>query len=262
MTGPVRRLLPVLPLPLLMLVALALSGCAKAPEQHSEWVIRSRLVFLSEDFAAERAPPPVAQFRLAFPYIAGDIYGAPTTGDYINAVVGADYGFQIDLNRSHAGLLASLEPTEFSLSYLHIEPANARVARLAPMVLQADGIDQLGRTNWFDPDSKRTLMLLYLDRAATISGTGRAFGRPLRYQIQTSAPGYVWVAQQAGADESVYTVIPQPARVLLAVTPVASDVSTAGASAPTGVVSPGAVSAPVSVPQRVASPTRTDTPAR
>jgi hypothetical protein len=224
-------LLPVLTL-------LAVGGCGKPVEHHPEWVIRSRLVFLSEDLGSERTPVPVGEFRLVLPYIAGDIYGAPTTGDYINAVVGADYRFEIDLNRSHAALLASLEPTQFSLSYLHIEPADARVARLTPMVLQADGIDQLGRTDWFDPDTKQALLLLYLDRPATISGRGMAYGRPLRYQIQVPAPGYVWVGQQAGADENVYTIKPKPARLLLAVFP------------------------PASVPPRAASPTRTDTPAR
>jgi hypothetical protein len=225
-------LLPVLTL-------LAVTGCGKAVEHHPEWVIRSRLVFLSEDFGNERAPPPPREFRLVFPYIAGDIYGTPTTGDYINAVVGADYRFEIDLNRSHGALLASLEPTEFSsLSYLRIDPANARVARLAPMVLQADGIEQLGRTDWFDPDTKRALLLLYLDRPATISGRGMAYGRPLRYQIQSPAPGYVWVGQQVLAGENVYTVTPRPARLLLAVSP------------------------PASVPPRAVLPTRTDTPAR
>lgn len=205
------------------LALLALTGCDKADQDRPDWVIRSRLVFLSEDLASEREPLPRSRFRLLLPYIAGDIYGPPTTGDFIDPVLGADYRFQIDLNRSHKALLASLQRSEFSLSYLRIEPPEARVARLAPMVLQSDGIEPVGRAEWFDPDSKRPLLLLYLDRAATIYGRSVAGGRPLRYAIRAAAPGYIWVGQQAGAQESVYTVTSRPARLLLAVTPPTKD---------------------------------------
>jgi hypothetical protein len=216
-----RCLLPVLTL-------LALAGCDKAQPDRPEWVIRSQLVFLSADFSSPREPLPAGHFRLLFPYIAGDIYGPPTTGDFFSGQLDADYRFEINLNRTHESLLASLEPTQFSLSYLHIEPADARVARLAPMILQADGIDQVGRTDWFDPDSGRPLLLLYLDRPATISGRAAVGGRPLRYAIRVAAPGYVWVGQHSSADENVYEVTPKPARLLLAVTPLDSSVSDPG----------------------------------
>jgi hypothetical protein len=196
-----------------------LSGCHPAQPDRAAWVIRSKLVFLSEDLATERAPLPPAQFRLFFPYVAGDIYGSPTTGDFINPVVGADYRFQIDLNRSHAALLASLEPTQLSLSQLRIEPAGARIARLAPMVLQADGIERVGRANWIDADTRRTLLLLYFDRPARITGRLVGGGKPIRYSIHAAAEGYVWVGQEPGADENVYEVMAAPTRLLLAVTP-------------------------------------------
>jgi hypothetical protein len=192
---------------LLFLVLAALSACHKPPPPpHADWIIHARLVFLSADLKTERAPLEQARFRLFFPYIAGDIYGAPTTGDFLNPTLGPDYRFNIDLNRSHQALLASLEPTDFSVSYLHIEPADARVARLAPMVLQADGIDPVGRTEWVDADTGRAVMLVYFDRPARISGG--------KFAIQAPAAGYVWV----GLEGDVYTVVPTPARLLLAVT--------------------------------------------
>jgi hypothetical protein len=192
---------------LLVLVLAALSACHPSPPPpHADWIIHAQLVFLSADLKTERTPLDRAGFRLFFPYIAGDIYGAPTTGDFINPTLEADYHFTIDLNRSHPALLASLEPTDFSVAYLHIEPADARVARLAPMVLQADGIDPVGRTEWVDGDTRRTVMLLYFDRPARISGG--------KFAIRTAAAGYVWI----GLDGDVYTVVPTPARLLLAVT--------------------------------------------
>ena len=201
---------------LLVLVLAALSACHPSPPPpHADWIIHSQLVFLAADLAAERPPLARNQFRLFFPYIAGDIYGSPTTGDFLNPALGPDNRFEIDLNRNHAALLASLQPTEFSVSYLKIEPADARVARLAPMVLQADGIDPVGRTDWVDGDSRRTVMLLYLDRPATISGESPT----VKFSIRSSAAGYVWVGSQPGPAGEVYTVIPTPAHLLLAVTP-------------------------------------------
>ena len=207
----------------LLLALLGLSGCNEPQPHHADWVIRSKLVFLSDDLLTERAPLPPAQFRLFFPYIAGDIYGSPTTGDFINPSLDTDYRFEIDLNHTHKALLASLQPTELSLSYLHIEPAQARVARLAPIVLQADGIEPVGRANWIDGDSRRSLLLLYFDRPATLSGRSSGGSKPWRYSIHAAEAGYVWVGLQPGANENVYTVTPAPARLLLAVTPLADD---------------------------------------
>jgi hypothetical protein len=201
------------------LSVLALTGCNRAGHDHPDWIIDSQLVFLSDDFSRERPPLAAGDFRLVFPYIAGDIHGSATTGDFINPVLAPDYRLHIDLNRAHPALLKSLEPTSFSASYLHIEPPEARVARLAPIMLQADGIEQVGRIDWFDPDAKRTLLLLYLDRPARIFGRGSSRGRPLRYAIEAPAAGYVWVGQQSAGDEDVYAATPRPARLVLAARP-------------------------------------------
>src|SRR5581483_2584589 len=86
-SGSVRPWLPAL-------AALAmLAGCSRqAPvTAHADWVIHSRIVFLMQDLTTARAALPLSQFRLVFPYIAGDLYGAPTTGDFVQPVIGTDY---------------------------------------------------------------------------------------------------------------------------------------------------------------------------
>lgn len=207
---------------------MALAACGRTPPDRPEWVIDSRLVFLSDDLSTQRPPVPLNHFRLTFPYIAGDLYGSPTTGDFFQPALGRDYRFRIDLNRTQQALSASLEPTNFSVSYLHVQPAEVRLARLAPLMLEADGIEQVGRLDWFDPDSRRELLLLYLDRPATISGGTVVRGRPLRYAVHAAAAGYVWVGRQSKADEDVYTALPKPARVLLAARTAVSDFPTTG----------------------------------
>jgi hypothetical protein len=114
-----------------------------------------------------------------------------------------------------------------------IDPPGARVARLAPMILQADGIEQTGRLDWFDADELQVLLLLYVDRPATISGRTVANGRPLRYAIRASAAGYLWVEKRPGTDEDVYTTTPKPARLQLVARPRVSDPPPAASSART-----------------------------
>lgn len=193
-----------------------LAGCGARDPDRPDWVIHSQLVFRTEDLSLEQPPLPPGQFRLAFPFVSGDLYGPPTTGDYLHPVLEADYRFHIDLNRSHKGLLASLAPTELSLRYLRIDPAGTRIARLEPLLLEADGIEPLGRLEWLDPDSHRTLMLLYVDRPAAIAGTGKTGGRPVRYAIRTASAGYLWVEKISGDSEDLYSAVPQPPRLLLA----------------------------------------------
>jgi hypothetical protein len=221
---------------LLALTLLTVAGCGDGGgPRHPDWVIASKVVFVSEDLRSERAPLGLAQFRLSFPYIAGDLYGAPTTGDFINPAIGTDYAFSIDLNRSQKALLASLEPTVFGQSYLRIAPPEARIARLAPMALEADGIEQIGRTDWVDSDTGRALLLLYVDRAATITGATVSAGRPLRYAISVATPGYVWIGRQTGPDGDMYSVTPRPARLILAIAPPPSGRPTAASRAHTDI---------------------------
>jgi hypothetical protein len=198
------------------LVALVAACSPPAPDR-PDWVIRSRLVFRSDDLSREHAPLPRGSFRLLFPFVCGDLYGSPTTGDFLHPVLRADGSFELDLNRGHPSLLASLEPTELSLPYLHITPSGARLARLAPVILETDGIEPLGRVSWLDPDSGAALLLLYLDRPAAITGQTLTAGRAVRYAISVSAPGYVWVGKQTGPNGDVYSVVPRPSRLQLAV---------------------------------------------
>ena len=224
-----------------LLCVLALAGCARSQPERPEWIIRSRLVFMTDDLGSERAPLAPERFRLLFSYIAGDLYGPPTTGDFIHPALGPGYSFEINLNRTHGALLASLEPTDFRLSYLRIDPPEARVARLAPLMLQADGIEEVGQLEWFDPQSRRELLLLYLDRPANITGRTMARGRPLRYAIRARVADYVWVARQSNQSEDVYTAVPSPARVLLAVKPPADSARTNGRPAVPDCAYPGQV---------------------
>lgn len=199
------------PLPFAVLVALA--ACSRpVPEHRADWVLLSKVQFLTADLQQEREPLPAGEYRLWFPYIVGDFYGAPDTVDFIRPALQADGTVAVDLNVGHDQLLAALEPADFTVSSMRIEPADAQFARLVPMAMQSDGIEQVGTTDWIDADSRRRLLLLYADRPC------RIFGGP--YDIRIAAAGFVWVTENLAADGSrTYATTAQPANLVIAITP-------------------------------------------
>ena len=188
----------------------AVSGCSRGPH-HPGWVIHSTLEVIG--------PAPPAGFRLIFPYIVGDFYGAPTTGDFVVPAHLTRSAFTLDLNRTQSALQSELGPTDFSLRFLKITPPKARIARLAPAALQPNGIDPVGTVQWLDARTRQPLMLVYVDRPAHIEGALTRGGATVRYDIRAAAPGYIWVGGiQAGEHETLYTVVPPPEHLVLTIT--------------------------------------------
>ena len=201
-------------------LVLALVSCggreADAPPQRADWVIHSNVVFLEADGKTRRTVPHQA-LRLWLPYVVGDLYGAPNAGEIVPSTLAPDMSFTVNLNAAAAKLPAALIPTEFSQHWMQIEPSGARIARLSPWVLPADGITPLGRSEWLDAGTGAKLLLIYLDRPARVRGDIVYEGRTLRFDIEAKEPGYVWVKQPEGS--GTYTATPRPTKVVLAVLP-------------------------------------------
>ncbi|MGH8297925.1 MAG: hypothetical protein ACRES6_01425 [Steroidobacteraceae bacterium] len=163
-------------------------------------------------------PPPAGGYRLAFPYLVGALYGSSNTGAFVRPVSRTPGGFTLDLNRTQAALESELVPTDFSLQFLHIIPAGARIARLTPLALQRDGIDAVGTVQWLDTQSRRPLMLVYVDRPARLEGSFTRASETIRYDIRVSTPGYVWIGSvPAGEHDTLYTAVPPPRRLTLTI---------------------------------------------
>ncbi|HEY0339299.1 MAG TPA: hypothetical protein VGC34_00715, partial [Steroidobacteraceae bacterium] len=197
-----------------------LTGCGRGEQQpHRGWVLHSQVRFFAADLQVAREPLPRNSFRLFFPYIAGDLYGPATTGDLVHPVINADLSFDIDFSRVQQDLNKSLQPTDFSLDYMRIDPPEARLARLAPLALQSDGIEQVATTDWIDAATHERLMLVYVDRPARITGALVREGYTIRYNIRAAAPGYIWIARRKSEDgEQMYTEVQKPESVILALT--------------------------------------------
>jgi hypothetical protein len=194
----------------LLALLLGLPGCSREP-QHPGWVLHSALKVIG--------PPPAGGYRLVFPYIVGDFYGAPTTGDFVVPVSRTAAGFTLDLNRTQRALESELAPTEFSLRVLAITPKKARIARLAPAALQPNGIDPVGSVEWRNAQSRQPLMLVYVDRPAQIAGSLTRDGETVRYDIRVAKAGYVWIAGiRDGPHRTLYAVVPPPRHLILTIT--------------------------------------------
>lgn len=200
-------------------LAASLAACSReqppAPAR-PDWVLQSRVAFYEKDGKTPR-PAPKEALRLWVPYVVGDLYGAPNAGELEPVALKPDLSFALDLNKSNSKLLRVLVPTEFSQKWMSIEPAEARVARLSPWVMPADGINPTGLCEWLDVDTHDKLMLVYLDRPARIRGEIVFEGRSLRFDIESKEAGYLWIRQPVGSGE--FRVAPWPGRVLLAVMP-------------------------------------------
>ena len=236
-----------------LLAVAGLAGCGRSdPTAHPGWVLHSQVKFFSADFQVASEPLPRSGFRLQFPYIAGDIYGPATIPDYIHPTLNPDLTFDIDFGRVQQDLTRELQPTEFRLDYLKIEPAEARIARLAPLALQADGIEQVATADWIDGDTHQQLMLVYVDRPCRITGALVRNDYTVRYNVRAAAAGYIWIAGRQTQDgQHLYTEVAQPATVYLALTP----------AVPAVHPPPPGSTPPATVPRKAVSPVRTDIPA-
>ena len=199
---------------------LCLSACS-APEEpaapvREDWVLKSHVAFVAADGKTPRQAP-AERLRLWVPYVVGDLYGAPNAGELAPVTFKPDLSFVLDLNRSHENLAKVLIPTEFSQKWMIIEPATARIARLSPFVLPADGIVPVGVAEWLDADTGTKLMLVYLDRPARLRGEIVHEGRNLQFDITAAEAGYMWIQQPEGS--GVFRKATWPGRVILAVMP-------------------------------------------
>jgi hypothetical protein len=195
-----------------------LAGCAPTSEDavppHEDWIIESEVTFPEKDGRSAK-PRPNESLRLWVPYVVGDIYGSPNAGEISPVDLRANLTFTMNLNLGYRKLARALVPTEFSQKWMSIEPKDARVARVSPFVMPADGIAPVGTCEWLDTDSGQRLLLIYVDRPARIRGDIVYEGRSLRFDIDAKEAGYLWVRQPENSGE--FTVAARPKHLVLAV---------------------------------------------
>jgi hypothetical protein len=167
-------------------------------------VIESRI-------AIRRGRLEPGSYRLIVPFMAGKLYGNPTSSSYLEPAVSTDGSFELDLNEGHDAMLAELKPMELSGADLsggmRIEPPDARMASFVPEIVDGRA-KKLGESNWVDGNGGRVVRLFYFDRPVRITG--------LSHEIEVADEGYVWLARLREGGPIV--VVPRPRQLLLAFT--------------------------------------------
>jgi hypothetical protein len=196
--------------------ALTACGGAETPAPEPALVFDSRVVFVEADGRTPRDPPAHA-LRIWMPMLVGDLYGSPNEGEVVPIQLQKDFTFRLDLNGVGQTLEKGLVATQFSQKWMAIEPASARVARMLPFVVEAEGIAPAGTAEWLDQESGARLMLLYVDRPARIRGDIVFEERRLQFDIDAPAAGFLWVRQPTG--NGTFRTAPVPGKLVLAVFP-------------------------------------------
>jgi hypothetical protein len=197
--------------------ALAACGGREAvPPSKPALIFDSRVVFVAADGKTPRAAPREA-LRIWAPLLVGDLYGSPNEGEVTPMALRPDLTFRLDLNGAGRKLEKGLVPTQFSQKWMAIEPADARVARILPFVVEADGIAPAGTAEWLDQETGARLLLLYVDRPARIRGDIVYEELRLQFEIDAAEAGFLWVRQPEG--NGTYRAVPPPHRLVLAVFP-------------------------------------------
>jgi hypothetical protein len=163
-----------------------------------EWIIHSKIAVQKGHLAA-------GEFRLIAPFVAGNLYGNPTSSSYLTAKVNDDLTFELDLNPGHDAMVSELRETKLWSRQVKIVPLDARLANFSPAIVDRH-TKSLGITNWVDGQTGRVLRLIYFDRPARITGPD--------FDIAVAEAGYVWV-EFPSYPETAH-VVPQPDELVLA----------------------------------------------
>lgn len=158
---------------------------------------------------------------LAFPPVPAGIVGRPE-GSAI-AQVRAGIGEQVSIHFSEwiVDIEGRARPwsTSSSDETVPIAPRNTKIARIGTFPMDWEGENVIAGGGFVDPDSREFLVLVYVDRACTMSGTVHRNGETHRYDARLQKPGLHWIRVEEEADVTRFVPAGPIDEVIFAVIP-------------------------------------------
>lgn len=206
-----------------LLLTSTLAACSPARDSAgigAEWKLDVPLQFVESDFKTPRAALAPEAFYLAFPFIGGDLYGAPTTNDFVIVMVSSSYSFDLDLTTSERFARRAAKPVAIGEGRVRGVPTSLGMARLATFTLNPETDRRAGATAWSDASNDENLVLVYLDRPGRIVGAFSEDGHEYRYNISVEKAGYAWLRRTEVAENVSEMVVSEwPRELVLRVAP-------------------------------------------
>lgn len=198
----------------------ACSSGHDSTELGPEWKLRTRVEFVESDFKTARAALDPETFYLAFPFIGGDLYGAPTTDDFVRVKVDSDYSFLLDLTKSERFARRAARPAGIGEGRIHGAPTTMGLARVATFTMDSETDQRAGFTAWSDATSDGNIVLAYLDGPGRIVGAFTEDGHEFRFNISVEKEGYAWLRRREIAENVSEMVVSEwPRNLVLRVAP-------------------------------------------
>lgn len=187
---------------------LLVAGCVGTPQtETSRLDVRVEYVDASNQ-ALEPALYP-DDLVLEFGAVSGSIFGRPGKTPVLLTRVKNDLGFELDLQALERSLAALAAPLTIPPSYnrdLAIEPPGTQLVRLSTFPYSARTLQLLGGGGFIAPYSRRTLILIYTDRACTLRGDVNTGNTITTHRIRLPEKGLHWLqVRRTAANHGVLT---------------------------------------------------------
>jgi hypothetical protein len=185
-----------------------------------QWKLHTRVEFVESDFKTARTALAPGSFYLAFPFIGGDLYGAPTTDDFVRVRVDPDYSFVLDLTTSERFARRAVRHAAIGKGRVRGTPAAVGLARVATLTMDSETEQRAGFTGWSDATGDGNLVLAYLDGHGRIFGSFTEDGHEYRFNISVEKEGYAWLRRRKIAENASEMVVSEwPRELVLRVAP-------------------------------------------
>jgi hypothetical protein len=182
-------------------ILLACAGCANNSVVNKDYGnpgvlrIETHVEYVDTDnrhLEKEQFPKDVV---LAFPYIAGGIFGRADSEPLFVERVTEELGFSLELADKQSIIENASRPLmgKWLELGLNITPAETRLSRIGTFSFNGITDKHIGGGGFINSLSRNSVILIYVDRACEIKGEIKVGKKLYIHQIELPAKGYFWI---------------------------------------------------------------------
>jgi len=177
------------------------AGCALPragllmPDGSTVYEIYPQVEFIDHERQPVKIDHPPKDIVLFFPYIPGQVNGSFNTAPLQTTHVTEGSVFRLDLGRMSSMMdraIAPLKNTPYTEG-ITIDPASTQFARVATLAIDAETRKGIGGSSFIDAGSREYLILVYVDRPCSLTGSTHVNSYGTIYDVRLGRPGFHWL---------------------------------------------------------------------